>query len=108
MKVRFLFLAMIVIAMIVLFKRLFDTQEKLLLTEAELAQLQRESTAREAAYAEVNAHYQQFDEEHPLPDDPDKKIRVAPSSVQMSVQCVTKRPLILTVRRTRHEKTILA
>ena len=77
MKSRFFVFAIVLAAFVFLYKRLIDTEEKFVFSEAELAKLQRENAAREQAYAEANQRYQEFEREHPLPDDPDKKMRVA-------------------------------
>ena len=77
MKSRFLLFAIVFAAFLFLYKRLIDTQEKLVLTESELAKLQHKQDAMKESFIEAHVHYEKFKEEHPLPDDPDKKLRIA-------------------------------
>ena len=77
MKSRLFVFAIVLAAMAFLYKRLLTTQEKLALTEAERDKLQREQDAMKESFMEANAHYAKFNAENPLPDDPDKKLRVA-------------------------------
>ena len=77
MKSRFFVFAIVIVAMVYLLKRLWDTKEKLAATEAKLGKLQGEQAAIEQLFQEAHAHYDTFEKENPLPDDPDKKLRVA-------------------------------
>ena len=77
MKSRFLLFGIVIAAIVFLYKRLLDTQEKLVLAEAERDRLQREQDAMKESFMEANAHYKKFNAENPLPDDPDKKLRIA-------------------------------
>jgi uncharacterized membrane protein (DUF106 family) len=77
MKTRFLLFGLVFAAIVFLFKRLLDTQEKLVIAEAELTKLQREQSVYEQAFSEANQRHQDYAAEHPQPDDPDKKMRVA-------------------------------
>ena len=77
MKSKFLLFGVIIAAILFLYKRLLDTQEKLVITEAERDKFQREQDAMKESFMEANAHYEKFNQEHPLPDDPDKKLRIA-------------------------------
>jgi hypothetical protein len=77
MKTRFLLFGLVFAAIVFLFKRLLDTQEKLVIAEAELTKLQREQAAIEETFTEANARYEDYNAANPLPDDPDRKMRIA-------------------------------
>ena len=77
MKSRFLLFGIVLAAIVFLYKRLIDTEEKLVLAEAERNRLQREQDAIKESFMEANQHYEAYDAENPLPDDPDRKIRLA-------------------------------
>ena len=77
MKSKFLLFTVVLAVFAFLYKRLLDTQEKLVIAEAERDKLQREQDAIKESFMEANAHYEKFNAENPLPDDPDKKLRIA-------------------------------
>jgi len=77
MKTRFLLFGLLFAALVFLYKRLLDAEEKLVITEAELGKLKREQSAIEESFREANAAYADYAAEHPLPDDPDRKLQIA-------------------------------
>ena len=77
MKSRFLLFGVVFAVFAFLVKQLLDTQEKLVIAEAERDTLRREQAAIEESFTEANARYEAYNADNPLPDDPDRKMRLA-------------------------------
>ena len=77
MKSRVFVFGVVFAAILFLYQRLVDSQAQLAQAQAELGNLKREQAAREQVYAEAYQANEAFDEDYPLPDNPDKKMRVA-------------------------------
>ena len=77
MKSQFLLFAVVIAAVVFLYKRLIDTERRLSLAESERDSLQRERAAFEQSFTEDFESFKAFEKEHPLSNDPDKKMRKA-------------------------------
>ena len=67
MKSRFLVFGLVIAAIVFLYKRLLDTQEQLVIAEAERNKLQREQDAIKESFTEANARYEEYNAENPIP-----------------------------------------
>ena len=69
MKSKLFVFGIVFAAFVFLYKRLIDTEKRLILTESERDKLQREQDAMKESFMGATAQYKKFKEDNPLPDD---------------------------------------